>query len=121
MIKYFAQQETVSKPADIIPFPQQSMLSTSGTGTNLESLLVEALSNPAVETHLKGIVEGAITNAWVKTHYMDVGTLNDPFDAIYISELKADSVNQQDLGRIFNYSKIIDLSDTLSFDDEWED
>lgn len=121
MTRYSAQQETLSRPADIIPFPQQNALSISGTGTNLESLLVDALLNPTVENRLKGIVEGAIANAWVKTHYTDVETFDDPFDAIYISELKADSFNQQDLGKIFNYSKIIDLSDTLSFDDEWED
>lgn len=121
MTRYSAQQETLSRPADIIPFPHQNMLSTSGTGTNLESLFLEALSNPDVENRLKGIVEGAITNAWVKTHYTDMETLDDPFDAIYISELKADSLNQQDLGKISHYSKIIDLSDTLSFDDEWED
>ena len=119
MTRYFGQQESFSKPAEIISFPLTNTSSTSGT--NIESLLVDAFFNPDVEAHLKGIIEGAIMNAWVKKHLTDFGRLEDPFDAIYISELKADSIHKQDLERILQYSKIVDLSESLSFDDEWED
>lgn len=112
-------QETFSKTADIIPFPLTSTLSTSGT--NFESFLIDALENPEVEKHLKGIVEGAIMDVWVKARLSDLVRIDDPFDAIYISELQADNTDKYDTDRIMQYAKIIDLSSTISFDDEWEE
>ena len=112
-------QETFSKTADIIPFPLTSTLSTSGT--SFESFLVDAFENPEVEKHLKGIVEGAIMDAWVKARLSDLVRIDDPFDAIYISELQADNTDKYDTDRIMQYAKIIDLSSTISFDDEWEE
>lgn len=119
MTKYFGQQESYTKSAEIIPFPLSS--SSSSSGTNIEALLNDVFTNPAIETHLKGIVEGAVMDVWVKSHLTYFGISDDPFDAIYISELKADNINNSDIEKIAQYSNIIDLSNTISFDDEWED
>ncbi|MHA1280577.1 MAG: hypothetical protein ACTSQ8_25755 [Candidatus Helarchaeota archaeon] len=119
MTKYFSQQKTSTKSAEIIPFPLSN--SSSSSGTNIEALLTDVFTNPAIETHLKGIIEGAIMDTWVKSHFTHFGKSDDPFDAIYISELKADNITSPDLEKIAKYSNIIDLSGTISFDDEWED
>jgi len=119
MTSQFRMQEPFSKTADIIPFPLFS--TSSASGTNFESFLVDAFANPEVEKHLKGIVEGAVMDAWVKARMSDLVRIDDPFDAIYISELQADNTDKYDTDRIMQYAKIVDLSSTISFDDEWEE
>ena len=116
---YPKQDEYTSKPTNIIPFA--SVNTSSSADPNLESLIFEGLSNPEIKKHLKGIIEGAIMDAYIKTHMSKFEGIDDPFDAIYISELKADEVQKQDIERIMKYSKITDLSHTLTFDDEWND
>ncbi len=46
---------------------------------------------------------------------------DDPFDAVYISELRPDEVEKADIMAFLQHSDIVDLSDTISFVDEWED
>ena len=46
---------------------------------------------------------------------------DDPFDALYISELRPDEVEKADIMAFLEHSDIVDLSDTISFVDEWED
>lgn len=119
MTRQFRMQEPFSETADIIPFPPT--ITSPASGTNFASLLVDAFTNPEVEKHLKGIVEGVIMDAWVKARLSDFVRIDDPFDAIYISELQADNTDKYDTARIMQYSKIVDLSSTISFDDEWEE
>lgn len=119
MTELFRQQKSYTQSAEIIPFPLSSSMSSSGT--NIEALLNDVFTNPVTESHLKGIIEGAVMDAWVKSHYTHLGIFDDPFDAIYISELKADNINKHDINEITQYSNIIDISNTISFDDEWED
>lgn len=104
---------------NVIPFPQGNTLSTSET--SIESLLSEAITNPETEARLKGIMEAAVLNAWIKIRLLDVERVDDPFDAIYISELRADPIVSDDIMQIRRYADIIDLSNTISFEDEWED
>ncbi|MDD3619375.1 MAG: hypothetical protein PHX57_08300 [Desulfobulbaceae bacterium] len=119
MTRYFGQQESYTKTAEIIPFPLSN--TSSSSGTNFEALLTDVFTNPAIENHLKGIIEGAVMDAWVKSHLTNFGKHDDPFDAIYISELKADNINSPDIEKISKYLNIVDLSSSVTFDDEWED
>jgi hypothetical protein len=102
----------------VIPFRQPDLAATSeeyfDTPTN-------PLSDPEVEERLKSIVEAAVIEGWMKTRLLDIEKIDDPFDAIYISELRPDRISNIEIGRITKYSNIEDLSDTISFDDEWED
>ena len=41
-----------------------------------------------------------------------------PFDAIYISDLKPDKLNEADIFQLRRFARIVDLSDQLIFDDE---
>ena len=120
MRKYAREyDDSKSSPNNLIPFPLNTTSST--LETSVESLLSDALANPETEAHLKGIVEAAVLDAWVKTRLLDIERVDDPFDAIYISELRADPIVSADIKQIRMYADIIDLSNTISFDDEWED
>lgn len=103
--------------ADIIQFPNNS----ATAGLSPEPQLLDVLDNLQAEQKLKNIIEAAVFDAWIRTRYQDVGQIDDPFDAIYISELKPDRISQMDVANIVEYSEIIDLSDTIHFSDEWED
>jgi len=118
MRNYFGQQGS-SKSAEIIPFPSANSLSSSGT--NIEASLIDIFTDPTIKTHLKTIIEGAIMDILVKSYVANFEVSDNPFDAIYISELKADHITCHDVEKIANYLNIIDLSNTISFDDEWED
>jgi len=101
---------------NIIPFPTSS---TSELG--VESLLSNALRNPEIEGRLKEIMEAAVFNVWAHTRLLDIERADGPFDPIYISELRADPIVSADIKQIQMYADIIDLSDTINFEDEWED
>ena len=120
MTGYLNQQKANTRTAEIIPFPSTDT-SSSSEANIYSSLISDVLTNPSIENHLKGIIEGAVMDTWVKAHIADFGILNDPFDAIYISELRADDIHSHNIDKITQHSNIIDLSDTISFDDEWED
>ena len=117
---YCAGSETASSYDDVVPlFRDQSSLSDSRA--NVESLLVRSLIDKQVEARLKDLIEGAVMDVYVRTQFADFEVLENPFDPIYISDLQADPVTKQDIDKIICHSKIIDLSDTLSFNDEWDD
>ena len=54
----------------------------------------------------------------MRAKLFDPGLVDDPFDAVYSSELKRDVLLPGDVENIVKYSKIKDLSDTISFKDE---
>jgi hypothetical protein len=111
--------DSQSNHNNVIPFNHSP--TSSKMGNSVESLLSDALSNPEIETHLKGIVEAAVFEACLKIRLLDVEPYDDPFDAIYISELQADPIISTDINQLQKYANIIDLSNTISFEDEWED
>lgn len=120
-MRNYAREYDDSKTShdNVISFPIS--LTSSTTRTSIKSLLSEALVNPEIEARLKGIMEAAVLDAWMKTRLLDMERVDDPFDAIYISELRADQILLADVERIQRHSDIIDLSNSFSINDEWED
>ncbi len=102
----------------IVPFPQ-----TNSDTTSERDFIAAAdlFDNPEFEEHFKGIVESAVLEATMKARFLENEIVDDPFDAIYLAELAPDSIYNHDLDRITKYAKIEDLSNTIHFDDEWED
>jgi hypothetical protein len=111
--------DSKSSPNNVTPLNRNTPSSTSETSG--ESLLSSALTNSDTEDRLKKIVEAAVFDVWAKTRLLDIKRFDDPFDAIYISELRADPIVSADIERISTYANIIDLSDTINFEDDWED
>ena len=108
-----------SRTSNVIPFPLSD--ATTSSETKLETLMLDVFNNPQIEDHLKSIMEAAVLNAWVKTRLSNSELRDDPFDAIYISELRADKINPHDIDQIFLHSDINDLSDKIQFDDGLDD
>ncbi len=120
MIKYATKDEdSKSSPNNVIPLRPNNTSSTSETG--VESLLSDALINSETETRLKESIEAAVLDACIKIRLHNIERFDDPFDAIYISELRADPLLSYDIKQIRKYIDIIDLSNTIVIEDGWED
>lgn len=78
-------------------------------------------SGQALESHLKSILDGLVLDAYIKDRFQTFGNADDPFDAIYISELRPDQVTRQEIEQLEQYQEIVDISDTIGFSDYWED
>ncbi len=119
MMEAIARHDTRIKGHRIIPFRQSIRSSTSSIST--DETLNDVFSDPAAGNFLKQIVEVAVMDALIKAELANHGVSDDPFDAIYISELKADNIHVHDITKVIRAANIRDLSDSISFDDEWED
>lgn len=78
------------------------------------------LSDPQFEETVKSYVEGKIMDAFFQTRGA-VSSVDNPFDAIYISELRMDPINRADLQALQAARNIEDLSGTIHFADDWDD
>lgn len=70
---------------------------------------------------MKGILEDFIQGEYLKSILQTRSAVDDPFDAIYISRLTPDPVDRSAIARLQRFAKIVDLSDTLEFADDFED
>jgi hypothetical protein len=104
--------------ANLISFSQKASDTTS---TGSVDVPANPFDNPEYEEHLKGIVESAVLEAWMKARILDIEKVDDPFDAIYLAELPPDNIYNDNLDRINRFTSIEDLSDTINFDDGWDD
>jgi hypothetical protein len=102
--------------AEVISFPQKASDTTSAGSVDVPA---NPFDNPEIEKHLKSIVESAVLDATLKNRLSDIEKVDDPFDAIYLAELPPDSI--ENLDRIYKFTGIEDLSNTIKFDDEWDD
>lgn len=109
-----------SRSDNVIRFPSSDTTS-SGSESELENAMVNAFSNPEFENKFKGMIEAAVFDAWIKKRLLDDQPRDDPFDAIYISELKSDKVEESDIKRIYMYHDIYDLSNEIQFNDGWDE
>ena len=70
---------------------------------------------------LKTLIESITLNVLIQKRFEETLGVDDPFDAIYLSELRPDDIGQNDIRKIVSYSRIKDISDSIKFDDEWGD
>lgn len=108
-----------SNMAKVIPL-HQSFDSSSSYESN-DQLFPSEITQPGMEKFLKQTIETAVFKAWMMTQFGEIEQQDNPFDAIYFSELKADEINSQVAESISRHYNIVDLSDTLSFSDGWDD
>lgn len=74
-----------------------------------------------VGEQLKSMLDGLVLDAYLKDRFQGLGNTDNPFDAIYISELRPDPVAREEIDMITGYREISDLSGTIEFSDYWED
>ncbi len=115
----YQNQKTIKTgTGKVIPFLQTTSDTTSAGSLDVPP---NPFNNPEYEDHFKGLVESAVLEAWMKVHFLDSEKVDDPFDAIYLAELPPDTIDSSKLDQIIKFADIEDLSDTVHFDDEWED
>lgn len=80
----------------------------------------QVLKEAVPEELIKASIESAISQHFVER--LAAGEVDDnPFDAIYFSELQSDVNFSESVRQIQALSGISDLSDTVEFDDGWDD
>lgn len=70
---------------------------------------------------IKQYIEDAIHSALSDIRLKNIHITDDPFDAIYLSQLQPDAVNHNDINTLEKYRGIKDLSSEIFFDDGWDD
>lgn len=97
------------------------------TGTGSSDVLTEEVMSRLVKGFrhdvraLKLAWETVIAGAYLSGRFEKPRDESDPFDAIFICDLRPDPVSRQDVERISRFSGIEDLSHKVQFDDEWDD
>jgi hypothetical protein len=116
---------TASSRADVessgvvIPFRKAA---SSADATTAPINWAELLNSPDAASSLKALIEGAVLNAYVRTQLSAPAPVADnPFDAIYISELRPDLIANSDRSLVRLHHNIHDLSSSIIFADGWDD
>jgi hypothetical protein len=110
---------SMKKERKILPFRRN--IDASSSDFNYDDLLDQIFGKEDNIREFKSIIESAVLDAHMKNNLYDLKRVDDPFDAIYFSELMPDRLKLADINKISTYSGIVDLSDSISFDDGWDD
>ena len=90
----------------------------------------DALSRPSVlpssasaefYDKIKTAIDAVLTEAYVAQVLSGSALPESPFDAVFISALVPDSLDREDLHRMARFSHVKDLSDSIDFEDHWDD
>lgn len=115
------REETTSTGyGTVVLFPGVTDVSSSQTPFAAH-VARQVLSYPSFQEHVKSFVEGSVAEYLLKRMATEATKMDDPFGAIYLSELKPDLVRRNDVNRIRRFSHIRDISDDISFTDGLDD
>lgn len=94
---------------------------SSNTNSSFTTEIISSIfDDPRFEVNIKRVVEGNIAETLASMlANMDYGSIDDPFDPIYIYDLKQDPVPP--VTNFANYKNIEDRSDFILFDDDLDD
>lgn len=113
---------TATQPV-IFDFENFSRFQQSKTNDSISNEIVSnIIGNDKFESYLKDLIEGIVFNQWTKYITSATATLDDPFDAIYIADLKPDYIHNKYYNTLNSYAlNIIDKSNEISINDGWDD
>lgn len=117
-LKKTSQGETETL-ADVIPI--RSRTTAESEASSSYNFIDTLLNNPQFEEKLKSFFENRILSVYLNQKMELSNNTDNPFDAIYISELRPDPVLRRDIEAIVAMSTIEDKSSTIVFDDGWDD
>lgn len=93
----------------------------SGSDALWSAFLSDLVGQKDFQGEIKHLVESRIADVVARATTGEVLSSDNPFDAIYLSELAADVLSAQHISRINKHSAIKDLSEQLKIDDQWDD
>ena len=114
------QSLKTTRTANLIPFPASSGASFSESSLP-DDVIDSILSAPALEEGLKRSVEGALTGLLLSQLENGTFQTDNPFNSIYLSKLQPDLIISGLVTELESLASIRDCSDTISFNDEWDD
>jgi hypothetical protein len=87
-----------------------------------DDIIEKIISSPDFEDYLQQLIEGSVYTYLAENISTDMNKIEDPFDAIYIADLKPDQVKLSNDNLLLNLSgKILDKSDEIFIDDGLDD
>ncbi len=86
-----------------------------------EDVISKLLSEPEFEEKLKDLVEGYIADYLLNLNLLSQSIIDDPFDAVYIADLQPDSTHISTTNELNSLKNIVDLSESISFNDGLDD
>lgn len=109
-------RDSPNSTGTVIPFPSQ------GPAHDLtESSYFVFPQLEGLREEIKRTIEAVVTEAFYRAELGRSLPTDDPFDPVYISLLRPDSVSAEDLDRLSQFAHVVDRSSLLSFDDGWDD
>lgn len=110
-----AQRSTSSKVIDLFQYHKQAET------LDLDWLLERLIGNESFQDYLKDVIEGIIYNLWIDRKVKTEVALEDPFDAVFIADLKPDVIEPDAFLVSMLAKRIEDRSDQIFIDDGWDD
>lgn len=114
-----AYQERGASSGSVIPLHHSWSPEAETGGGGFSPALSEELLGELRDW--KERMESLVSDIYYRTVFGQPAVADNPFDAVYISRLTPDPISPGDLERIRRHAHVEDLSDRLSFADEWED
>jgi hypothetical protein len=113
-------QET-TKGGTVVPFRRASGETTHSFFIN--DLIKTIFDAPEFGDKMKEFIEGYIMDISIKNKEQSLypSILDNPFDAIYLADLQPDAIPLHTIFNLDSLSNIRDLSNTISFNDDWGD
>jgi hypothetical protein len=95
---------------------------TSSPTIDINEIITQIFDSKEFEMGVKNMVESHIIAKWFSDSiYKKAEAVDNPFDAIYLANLKPDIINDRDIVTIQSFSEIQDRSDTIHFNDGWDE
>lgn len=112
-------KEDSRSSATVIPFPRPELgQHTSGSAVDALSDYFHQVSD--LQDDVKSLLEAFVADSYYRL-VLGRRLDDDPFDGIFISSLTPDPLRSLDIATITALSGIEDLSQTIHFDDSWDD
>mgnify|MGYP003564686392 CR=1 FL=1 len=106
--------------AKLIQFPTDYGNTTSNASLP-DNLIEDLFVSENFNEEIKHIIEGKISEILINLINSEPMINENPFGSIYLSALMPDDLNQKDVNHLKVLSDITDLSNSITFDDGWDD
>lgn len=85
-----------------------------------QEIIEQILESPKFTEKVTSLIEGHLASNILQAKIQSVALDDDPFDAIYLAKLALDPIKPDEIQQINKFRNIED-SETIHFDDGWDD
>ena len=95
---------------------------TTSPTIDINEIITQIFENKEFELGVKNMVESQIiARSYLDSIYKKTEPVDNPFDAVYLSDLEPDTINDRDILTLQSFAGIQDRSDTIHFNDGWDE